>query len=588
MRQKILLLAISFIVAMGFSSSAQKTMDVQKFTRLDNDLTARVTKPVKDHDEGKLCALIKVVTNIPEIEVRPDALGIVQEEKHTGELWLYVPYGARNLTFASEGFFPVIYQYPEVISEGTVYELRLSSLDNLDGTLPANTNTQMFVLSFNPDEAILYIDDMEQNTDAGLFSAMMNKGTHTYRLEASGYEEVNSEFELEDTPIQKQIKMQPLFAKLQVNTQPENGFNVWNGKEFLGTTPLKSGRLEPGRYNLHIEKKDFYPVDTVLRLREGDDITLNCRLTSHADSLFYNRQLGGRKVAIGVHTGYLIPFVTSKAKGGFTGSMINYSFGDDRENLKYLSQSGFTAGIDIDIRLVKNLFLTTGLEYSYMKYSNKFDMTLKNAVIQTTNGSAYVGDQINDYKENYTQQLLKLPILASYRFVLTKYASMHVNLGPWVEYGLSGKMKLNGSSVTSGKIYKVSFVGNIDYSNPIGTFDAADHKEGNFDMYYKTQTFYTTRENGINVGVTDESIYTFHDSPWNKLNYGVRLGATFELRGFQLGLRYDYQVSNSANKKFWESARVPLFNNQIGSNNMSGYSNMVHSLAIILGYMFRY
>lgn len=588
MKQKLTILAIAFSIALTMTLSAQRTMDVQKFTRLDNDLAARVTKPVKDKDEGKLCALIRVITDIPELEVRPDALGIVQDEKHTGERWLYVPYGARNLTFASEGFFPVIYQYPEPIKEGTVYELRLSVLDNNGGTLPANTNTQMFVLAFNPDEATLFIDDMEQPTSAGLFSAMMNKGTHSYRLEISGYEEASGEFELGDVPIQEQVKMQPLFAKLQVNTQPENGFNVWNGKQLLGTTPFKSGRLDPGRYNIRIEKKDYYPVDTVIRLREGDDFVLNCKLTSYADSLFYNRRLGGNRVSLGVHAGYLMPFVSSSAKGGFTGSMINYSFGDERENIKYGGQTGFTAGLIVDIRLVKNFYLTTGLEYSYLKYNNRFDFTRENAVIMTANKSVYVGDQLNNYKENYTQQLLKLPVLASYRFVLTRYASFHLNLGPWVEYGLSGKMKLDGSSDANGSIYNMTFGGNIDYSNPIGTFTQTDHKTGNFDLYSKSMTFVTTNESGMNVGNTNESTYTFPDSPWNKLAYGLRLGATFELRGFQIGIRYDFQLSNSANKSFWESARVPLFNNQIGDNNMAGYSHRVHSLAINVGYIFRY
>lgn len=579
---------MTFIMGLTLSASAQRTMDVQKFTRLDNDLVARVTKPVRDKDEGKLCALIKVITNIPDLEVRPDALGIVQEEKHTGEIWLYVPYGARNLTFASEGFFPVIYQYPEAIKEGTVYELRLSALDSAGGGLPANTNTQMFVLAFNPDEATLYVDGMEQPTDAGLFSAMMNKGPHSYRLEASGYEDAGDDFELGDVPVQVQVKMQPLFARLQVNTQPENGFNVWNGNKLMGTTPFKSGRLAPGRYVLRIEKKDYYPVDTVVRLREGDDLTLNCRLTSYADSLFYNRQLGGRRVAFGVKAGYLQPFVSSGGKGGFSGSMINYSFGDERENLKYKGQTGFTAGVAVDIRLVKNFYLNTGLEYAYIKYHNNFDLTRENAVVKSENRFAYVGDQTNAYKETYTQQILTLPVLASYRFVLTRYASVHVNLGPWFSYGLTGKMKLDGSSEASGNVYGMSFGGTIDYSNPVGTFSNSERRSGDFDMYSKSQSFQTTAESGMNLGMTTESNYKFTQSPWNRFSCGLRLGAAFELRGFQLGLHYDFQLTNSANKEFWESARVPIFNNQVGLNNMSGYHHRVHSLAVTVGYMFRY
>ena len=588
MRRHLQLLVITFMLGLAFTTSAQRTMDVRKFTRLDNDLAARVTKPVRDKDEGKLCALIKVITDIPNIEIRPDALGIVQEEKHTGEIWLYVPYGARNLTFASDGFFPVIYQYPEPVNEGTVYELRLSALDSDGGDLPPNTNTQMFVLAFNPDDATLYVDGMEQPTNAGLFSAMMNKGIHSYRLETSGYEEVSDEFELGDVPIQVQVKMQPLFAKLRVNTQPENGFNVWNGNKLMGTTPFQSDRLDPGRYVLRIEKKDYYPVDTVVRLREGDDLVLNCRLTSHADSLFYNRQLGGHRVSVGVKAGYLQPFVSSGGKGGFSGSMINYSFGDERENLKYKGPTGFTAGVAVDIRLVKNFYLNTGLEYAYIKYRNNFDLALENTLVMSSSRWAYVGDQTNAYKENYTQQILTLPVLASYRFVLTRYASLHLNLGPWFSYGLTGKMKLDGSSDASGNIYRMGFGGNIDYSEPVGTFTHTDHRTGDFNMYSTSQTFHTTVESGMDIGQSNESNYTFRQSPWKRFSCGLRLGATFELRGVQLGLHYDLQLTNSANKEFWESSRVPLFNNQVGLNNMSGYHHRVHSLAVTIGYMFRY
>ena len=107
-------------------------------------------------------------------------------------------------------------------------------------------------------------------------------------------------------------------------------------------------------------------------------------------------------------------------------------------------------------------------------------------------------------------------------------------------------------------------------------------------MYSKSQSFTTTTESGMNIGQDTESNFDFSESPWKKVNCGLRLGAIFELRGFQLGLRYDFQLTNSANKGFWESARVPLFNNLIGNNNMAGYSHKVHSLAVTVGYMFRY
>lgn len=92
---RLILLLVMALFITAFSK-AQSTMDVSKFTRLDNDLTARITKPVRDNDEGKLCALIRVITNLKDIEFRADALGIVKTEQHNGEVWIYVPYGANT------------------------------------------------------------------------------------------------------------------------------------------------------------------------------------------------------------------------------------------------------------------------------------------------------------------------------------------------------------------------------------------------------------------------------------------------------------------------------------------------------------
>ena len=55
MNQKRTLLTVVMALLFAIDITAQSTMDVAKFTRMDQDLTARVTKPVTDNDEGKLC-----------------------------------------------------------------------------------------------------------------------------------------------------------------------------------------------------------------------------------------------------------------------------------------------------------------------------------------------------------------------------------------------------------------------------------------------------------------------------------------------------------------------------------------------------
>ena len=67
---------LTMLLTVVTPACAQKTMDVSGFTRLDDDLMARVTKPVRDTDQGKLCALIRIVTDLSDLEVRlmPSAL----------------------------------------------------------------------------------------------------------------------------------------------------------------------------------------------------------------------------------------------------------------------------------------------------------------------------------------------------------------------------------------------------------------------------------------------------------------------------------------------------------------------------------
>ena len=573
------------IVMTAVNANAQKTMDVAKFSKMENDLMARVTKPVRDNDEGKLCALVRVVTNLTDLEFRADALGIVQKEEHGGEVWLYVPYGAKSISFSSQGFFPLLFQYPLPIEEGTVYELRLSGYETpTDGSL-RNTNTQMFVLTHHPDKASVYIDDMEVPTEHGVFAAMMSKGEHSYKVKAEQYEDAEGSFVLEDQAIRETVNLQPLFGTFQLFTLPENDFNVLiNGKR-VGTSPYKSEQLEPGSYRVRIEKEKFYPVDTLIRLREGDNLQLTCTLTSFADSLFYNRELGGRRVSFGVNVGYLMPFVSSSASG-FTGSPLNYSLADENENVSYTSQSGFTVGLMADVKLYKNFYLIAGVNYSQYKYSNKFNYTFPDFTVRTINNKVYSGEMIADYKEDYTIGAIEIPILASYRFVLTKTGSLHVNFGPYISFGVSSKMKFSGTAECNGEIYDRTI--GRKYDSNKGTFMETHHTTGEFDMYSKNLGFRKTTESGSNLGAETQSDYEFSKSPYNKFNIGLKLGVTYELRGFQLGIGYNLQLTNMANKDFWESARVPVFNNQIGDNNMSGYKHRIHSIEIKLGYILRY
>lgn len=576
-----ILLVAAFIVT---STMAQSTMDVSKFTRLDNDLTARVTKPVKDNDEGKLCALIRVITNLKDIDVRADALGIIKKEQHNGEIWLYVPYGARSLSFSHEGYFPLMYQYTDNIDEGVVYELRLKNYASGEA-VAANSNTQMFVLSHNPDDASVFIDGMEMKTEHGVFAAMMSKGKHTYKVEAQQYAPQEGEFELGSDVVRLDAKLHPLFGTFDLYTLPAQGFNVSVNGRYVGTSPYKSERLIPGSYRVHVEKEKYYPVDTLIQVREAENKSITCTLTSFSDSLFYNRQLGGRRLSFGITAGYALPMISASSGGGFTGSAINYGKGNSEENADYKSGVGFTIGVMADLRLYKNLYLMSGVNYNYYKWSNEVSGKYSDYIISLWDSSCTKGDMKYNFKEDYAMHTLEIPLLLSYRFVLSKQGSLHINAGGYASYGISSKMKLSGSSDSEGTVYN-RYGDYIDYDDPAGSATSNEVYSASVDLYSKHLAYVATSISGTD-NTPKTSSYEFEKSPFKRINYGLKFGLVYELKGFQLGIDYKLQLSNTANPEYYESTRLPIFHD-VGKNNMKGYKLKINTLNARVAYVLRY
>ena len=323
-------------------------------------------------------------------------------------------------------------------------------------------------------------------------------------------------------------------------------------------------------------------------MREGDELQFTSTLTSHADSLFYNRELGGRKLSFGVTAGYVMPFPMSSSGGGFTGSAVNYSMGDSREDVDYTSQGGFTVGLFADLKLYKNFYLTAGVNYTMVKYKNTFSEPFDSRVWRTVSNIVYyMNSSTNNYQEKYTQSMIEVPVLVSYRFVLTKTGSLHLNLGPYVSFGLNSKMELSGSSEFKGNIYLKNYNNTVDYDNSKGIFSSSDHISGDFNMYKRRHSFEKITETDTSLGNTMYNEAIFDKSPFRRFNYGLKFGLTYELRGFQIGAMYSLQLSNMANDAFWESTRIPI-TNRTGENVMSGYKHRVNALEIKLGYVFRY
>lgn len=81
------------------------------------------------------------------------------------------------------------------------------------------------------------------------------------------------------------------------------------------------------------------------------------------------------------------------------------------------SRFGFNVGVNVDIPLLQSLYVQTGL-YATQK--------------------GFKGD---GYEMKANPLYLEIPVLASYRYNFSEATQLQVNFGPYLAYGISGKLK---------------------------------------------------------------------------------------------------------------------------------------------------
>lgn len=274
---KLLLVISLFFVATA--TKAQNKIQVTSFNRMETDVTARITAPQRDQN-GEVCALIRIVTTEKDLMFEPDALGIVSRENKPGEIWLYIPRGARRISIMHDKFGVLRnYFYPDIIEKATVYEMEIQIGDGTQQT-PTNTNTQLIVMRPDPATADIYIDDEKVPTENGLFTATMKKGTHTYRVESPMYVPEAGIIDLGSEQKIMSVTLKPRFGYLEIFSLPEQDAKVFINNELAGQTPYKSDRMPLQEYRIRIEKDFFFPMDSTITIFAGKTSSLTFKMKS--------------------------------------------------------------------------------------------------------------------------------------------------------------------------------------------------------------------------------------------------------------------------------------------------------------------
>ena len=302
-----------------------------------------------------------------------------------------------------------------------------------------------------------------------------------------------------------------------------------------------------------------------------------------------NFGIGGRAISFGISAGYLFPNIINSSGGDFTGSVVNYALGDNRENASYKSSGGFNIGLFADIRIYKNFYLKPGVEFTHYKYKNYFSGDVEIFTLGDTKNYYFKGNAQNQYQESYTFNEIEIPVIASYRIPVTKISHLQINIGPTIRYGLSAKMEISGNT-DANKMGSYKIVNNqrtdIAYSQGLTT--SLNYSGSGELNLYKSRMKYseTYSDEFLTNGVIPKDC-DLEDSPLKKLNFGARLGVSYEYAGISFGMEYNIMLSNAANEKYWNSERWRIFDK--GADVLvSGYKQRNNYFSVKIGYTFRY
>ncbi len=130
-------------------------------------------------------------------------------------------------------------------------------------------------------------------------------------------------------------------------------------------------------------------------------------------------------------------------KGGVNLSNFTGDLYQDAKN-----RVGFNVGITMDYAFTEKWYLMTGLEF-----------TTKGAKAVFKESIPDVASAKTTYK--MSPSYLELPIHAGYKLGLSESTDLVLHAGPYLAYGLGGKVKLDGKSVSEDGVTQVSAKGNF-------------------------------------------------------------------------------------------------------------------------------
>ena len=274
MRKKYIFILLMALFA-AICAKAQNSIGVASFRLAETDLDANTHGTQVLDQNGHTCALIKVETTQTGFAFDVGMMGITKVEQHTGEIWVYVPFGVKHITIQHQQLGTLRdYYFPCPIQEARTYIMQLIT-GTVSTIVESDVGGSYLVMTVEPKTAMVYIDEQMKAIENGEVMLLLPYGKHTYRVEAPSYMNEAGAVEIGKERVELNIRLASAKATLTVNC-PDAEADIYINDQKKGRGSW-TGQLAEGMYAVEARKTSHRSTKQSLTLakQEQKTVTLN-------------------------------------------------------------------------------------------------------------------------------------------------------------------------------------------------------------------------------------------------------------------------------------------------------------------------
>lgn len=225
-------------------------------------------KAEKLKGHAKKTAILDLYTNEDSFEFIVED-SPVNLEQMDGFYRLFMPNKTTNLTIKHPKYGQLRWKIPgKGLKKKKHYQAYLKT-ESIDKEF--QLKKQWLVLSIRPRHAIVYIDSTMHTVQNGMLSLFLPVGSHPCKIISPFYQELTDTIEIkEENKVEKSYELATYYAFLTVETNDPQT-QIFLDRQLIGHDQAHTGRIQPGRYHLVIQKNGMACYDQRIEIANAEN-----------------------------------------------------------------------------------------------------------------------------------------------------------------------------------------------------------------------------------------------------------------------------------------------------------------------------